>query len=133
VYFLPKEEDGYMGNKNPNGVVQIQNKTLEEIASILLGSKGFVGLGSGLSWFSWALGVPTILISGFSEKYQEMSTGVYRIINESVCHGCFARHTFDKGDWNWCPDHMGTSRQFECTTEITFDMVKPNLNKMIGI
>ena len=133
VYLLSKEEDGYMGNKNPNGVVQIQNKTLEEIASILLGSKGFVGLGSGLSWFSWALGVPTILISGFSEKYQEMSTGVYRIINESVCHGCFARHTFDKGDWNWCPDHMGTSRQFECTTEITFDMVKPNLNKMIGI
>jgi autotransporter strand-loop-strand O-heptosyltransferase len=132
VYLLSREEDGYMGNKNPNGVIKIDGKTLEEIGSILLGSSGFVGLGSGLSWLSWSLGVPTILISGFSEKYQEMSTGVYRIINESVCHGCFARHTFDKGDWNWCPEHKGTPRQFECTKEITFEMVKPKIDQMLN-
>lgn len=133
VYLLSREEDGYMGNKNPNGVIKIDGKSLEEIGSILLGSKGFIGLGSGLSWFSWGLGIPTILISGFSEKYQEMSNGIYRIINESVCHGCFARHTFDKGDWNWCPDHKGTPRQFECTKQITFEMVRPSLDKMLGI
>lgn len=133
VYLLSKEEDGYMGNENPNGVIKIDGKTLEEIGSILLGSKGFIGLGSGLSWYSWALEVPTILISGFSQTYQEMSDGVFRIINESVCHGCFGRHVFDRGDWNWCPDHKGTTRQFECTKEITFDMVKPSLNQMLGI
>lgn len=132
VYLLSKEPDGYMGNKNPTGVIKIDGKSLEEIGSILLGSKGFVGLGSGLSWFSWALNVPTILISGFSETYQEMKS-VYRIINESVCHGCFARHTFDKGDWNWCPDQKGTPRQFECSREISFEMVKPSLNKILGI
>lgn len=132
VYLLSREEDGYMGNQNPKGVIKIDNKSLEEIGSILLGSKGFVGLGSGLSWFAWALNVPTILISGFSEPYQEMKD-VYRIINKKVCTGCFARHLFDKGDWNWCPDHKGTSRQFECTKEIGFDMVKASLDKMLSI
>lgn len=133
VYLLSREEDGYMGNKNPDGVIKIDNKSLEEIGSILLGSKGLVGLGSGLSWYSWALGVPTILISGFSEPYQEMSNDVYRIINDQVCTGCFARHLFDKGDWNWCPDHKGTLRQFECTKEITFDMVKQSLDKILSV
>lgn len=132
VYLLSKEKDGHMGNKNPTGVIQIQDKTLEEISSILLGSRGFVGLGSGLSWLSWALKVPTILISGFSEPYQEMND-VHRVINTDVCHGCFARHIFDRGDWNWCPDQKGTDRQFECTKEITFDMVKPSLNQMLRI
>lgn len=132
VYLLSREEDGYMGNKNPTGVMKVDGKSLEEIGSILLGSKGFVGLGSGLSWLAWSLNVPTILISGFSEPYQEMKD-VYRIINKEVCTGCFARHLFDKGDWNWCPDHKGTPRQFECTRQITFNMVKPTLDKMIGI
>jgi autotransporter strand-loop-strand O-heptosyltransferase len=130
VYLLSKESDGFMGNKNPDGVIKVDGKSLEEISSILLGSKLFVGLGSGLSWLSWALNVPTVLISGFSEPYQEMQS-VYRVINESVCHGCFARHTFDKGDWNWCPDHKGTERQFECTKSITFDMVKPKLDMIL--
>jgi autotransporter strand-loop-strand O-heptosyltransferase len=132
VYLLSKEPDGYMGNTNPTGVIKVDGKSLEEIGSILLGSDGFIGLGSGLSWFSWGLEVPTVLISGFSETYQEMQS-VYRVINELVCHGCFARHTFDKGDWNWCPDHKGTDRQFECTTSITFEMVRPKIDKMLNI
>ena len=132
VYLLSREEDGYMGNKNPEGVIKVDGKSLEEIGSILLGSQGFIGLGSGLSWLSWALQVPTILISGFSEPYQEMKD-VHRIINEDVCHGCFARHLFDKGDWNWCPDHKGTDRQFECSKSITFQMVKPKIDKMLSL
>jgi autotransporter strand-loop-strand O-heptosyltransferase len=132
VYLLSREEDRYMGNKNPKGVIKVDGKSLEEIGSILLGSRGFIGLGSGLSWLSWALQVPTVLISGFSEPYQEMKD-VYRVINEDVCHGCFARHLFDKGDWNWCPDHKGTDRQFECTKSITFEMVKPKIDKMLNL
>lgn len=131
VYLLSREEDGFMGNKNPKGVIKVDGKSLEEIGSILLGSSGFVGLGSGLTWFAWGLNVPTILISGFSETYQEMDS-VYRIINENVCHGCFARHLFDKGDWNWCPDYKGTERQFECSKSITFEMVKPKLDELLG-
>jgi len=131
VYLLSKEPDGYMGNKQPDGVIKIKDKTLEEVGSILQGAKFFVGLGSGLSWYSWALNVPTILISGFSESWQEMKSDIIRIINEDVCHGCFAKHLFDRGDWNWCPEHKGTQRQFECTKSITFDMVKPHIEKLL--
>jgi autotransporter strand-loop-strand O-heptosyltransferase len=132
VYLLSKEEDGFMGNKNPNGVIRISDKSLDEISSILLGSKGFVGLGSGLSWLAWALEVPTILISGFSKPHQEMQN-VHRVINETVCNGCFGRHVFDRGDWNWCPDHKGTERQFECTKSITFDTVRSKIDKILSI
>lgn len=131
VLLISKENDGHMGNKTPDGVIKISNKSLEEIGEILKGSKAFVGLGSGLSWYAWALHVPTILISGFSYKYQEMQGDIIRIINESVCHGCFGRYLFDRGDWNWCPDHKGTERQFECTKSITFDQVKPHLHKLL--
>jgi autotransporter strand-loop-strand O-heptosyltransferase len=133
VYLLSKEEDGYMGNKQPDGVIKISNKSLDEIGSILKGSKLFVGLGSGLTWYSWALNVPTVLISGFSEPHQEMKSDVVRIINTDVCHGCFAKHLFDRGDWNWCPEHKGTERHFECTKSITFDMVKPHIENLLKI
>lgn len=133
VLLLSKEGNNYMGNKNPNGVIQIQGKNLEEIASILRGGSAFVGIGSGLTWYSWALNVPTILISGFSKPYQEMKSDIVRIINENVCNGCFARYLFDKGDWNWCPDHKDTERQFECTKSITFDMIKPHIEKLLKL
>lgn len=133
VYLLSREEDGYMGNKNPTGVIKVDGKSLEEIGSILLGSKGLVGLGSGLAWLAWGLGLDVCIISGRTNKFVEPSSNVYRVINENVCHGCFNRHLFDKGDWNWCPDHKGTPRQFECSKEITFDMVKPSLNQMLEV
>lgn len=133
VYLLSKEDDGYMGNTQPSGVIKIHNKSLEEIGSILQGAKFFVGLGSGLTWYSWALNVPTILISGFSEPYQEMKSDIIRVINTDVCHGCFAKHLFDRGDWEWCPEHKGTERQFECTKTITFDMVKPHVEKLLKL
>lgn len=131
VLLISKENDGHMGNKTPDGVIKISNKSLEEIGEILKGSKAFIGLGSGLTWYAWSLSVPTMLISGFSYKYQEMQSDIIRIINESVCHGCFGRYLFDRGDWNWCPDHKGTERQFECTKSITFDQVKPHLDTLL--
>lgn len=131
VYLLSKEPDGYMGNKNPTGVTVIKDKSLEEIGSILLGCEVFVGLSSGLSWYAWALQVPTILISGFTKSDFEMMNGVDHIHNTSVCNGCFSRHYFDKGDWNWCPDNKNTEKQFECSKTITFEMVKPYLQKYL--
>jgi autotransporter strand-loop-strand O-heptosyltransferase len=129
VYVLSREEDGYMGNKFPDGIIHIQNKTLEEIGEYLIGSSGFVGVSSGLSWYAWGLEVPMILISGFTDEDLEMKTDVVRIINKDVCNGCWAKHMFDKGDWNWCPEHKGTNRHFECSKSITFNMVKPHLKK----
>ena len=128
-----KEGDGYMGNKYPKGVEVFSGGTLQEVINDLTTCEFFIGLGSGLSWLAWACKLPIILISGFSEKWAETTLGTYRVINESVCHGCFNSERLDAGDWNWCPLHKNTDRMFECTKTITSDMVIKEINKIMNI
>ena len=85
----------------------------------ILNSEFFIGVGSGLSWLSWSLGKKVVMISGFSDPLCEFKENNIRIINKDVCNGCFNKFEFDRGDWNWCPVHKNTDRQFECTTNIT--------------
>lgn len=94
----------------------------------------FVGLGSGLSWLAWARGRPVVLISGFSEPYAEFEADCERVINREVCHGCWndPAHTFDRGDWHWCPRLAGSDRQFECTREISTGMVIAAVNRSLS-
>jgi autotransporter strand-loop-strand O-heptosyltransferase len=94
-------------------------------------SKAFIGIGSGLSWLSWALDVPTVLISGFSYDWAEMQDCVRIAAPKGKCEGCFNRIRLDAGDWNWCPDHKGTHKQFECTRTITSDIVIKELEKFL--
>ena len=61
----------------------------------------------------------------------ETTLDTYRVINENVCHGCFNSERLDAGDWNWCPLHRNTNREFECTKKITSDMVINEINKII--
>jgi len=133
ILLLSKEEDGYMGNKNPKGVEKIENMSIDKVSDIIQESELFIGVSSGLSWLSWAVGTPTIIISGFTDEYVEPQEGVTRIINKKVCHGCWGRYNFSASDWNWCPDHKGTDRQFECTNEITTEEVIYNISQILGI
>jgi len=121
VVLYSREPDGYMGNKNPQCTTQFTGD-LQDIINDIAECEYFIGIGSGLSWLAWAAGLPVFLISGFSEDYAEMQNCI-RIINKSVCNGCFNRHWFDPGDWNWCPEHKNTERHFECTKSITGQMV----------
>jgi len=131
VKLLSKEGDDYMGNKLPNGVIKHPNGPLELVMDEMLKSKAFIGIGSGLSWLSWSLNVPTVLISGFSYDWAEM-TDCYRIsAPKGKCEGCFNRLRLNASDWNWCPDHKGTERQFECTKSITSEMVIKELEKFL--
>ena len=125
VVLISSEDDGYMGNKNPKGLIYVEGeKSLDNAISYIKNCDLFVGIGSGLSWLSWSLNVPTVLISGFSNPYTEFSgDGVLRIFNPNSCNSCFNRERLDAGDWNWCPDHKGTDRQFECTKSISSDYV----------
>ena len=97
-------------------------------------ASGFIGLGSGLSWLSWAVGTPTVLISGFSEPYSEF-LDCERVFNydEDVCTGCFNREWLNPGDWEWCPNHKDTPRQFECTKTIKPSRVVQSINKILNI
>lgn len=130
---LSKEEDGYMGNKHPEGIVLLPPSDLNTVITELCKSKLFIGVGSGLSWLAWACNIPTILISGFSEPYTEFEC--YRITApDGVCHGCFNRHKLNPSDWNWCPEHKDTDRQFECSKSIlpetVISTIKTALNEL---
>jgi len=84
-----------------------------------------------LSWLSWAMDTKTVLISGFSYDWAEMQDCIRIGAPEGKCSGCFNRLRLDAGDWNWCPDHKGTNRQFECTKFITGKMVIKELEKFL--
>ena len=99
--------------------------SLEDTIGIIRRGEFHLGISSGLSWLAWALNKPVVMISGFTQPKLEFTENCIRIHNTSVCNGCFTNpeFTFDRGDWEWCPVHKGTNRQFECTKVITPDEV----------
>ena len=131
VKLLSRENDGYMGNTHPKGILKHPNGPIQSVMDEMVKSKAFIGIGSGLSWLSWALGTKTVLISGFSYDWAEMEDCIRIGTPEGKCVGCFNRMRLDAGDWNWCPDHKGTNRQFECTKSITSEMVIKELEKFL--
>lgn len=88
----------------------------------------FIGLGSGLSWLAWMVDKPVVLISGFSDPKSEFFTP-YRVHNKSVCNSCWndTNFKFDAKKWDWCP----RNKDFECSSMITFEMVKKQIDKCI--
>lgn len=130
---LSVEPDGFMGNAHPTGIRQLQAGPIEGAIAELASSEAFVGIGSGLSWLAWAVGTPTVLISGFSEPYTEMQ-GISRVgAPAGKCSGCFNSHRLDPADWNWCPVHKGSNRQFECSKTITSETVIQKLKGVLGL
>jgi len=96
-----------------DGVIDKVGLKIEETINYIKKSKLFIGLGSGLSWLSNSLDVPTVLISGFSNPFTEFTPTV-RIHNPKVCNSCFNKYDFDRGNWAWCP----TKSDFICTKTI---------------
>lgn len=106
--------------------------SMEYTIDCIAGSKFFIGLSSGLSWLAWALNKEVIMISNFTDANHEFEC--HRPTNTSVCHGCWndPQYKFDKGDWDWCPVHKGTDRQFECQKSITPEMVIEQIKKLLN-
>ena len=121
VYVSNEDPDSSWTHQNIGelrNIVKRNGLPLERVLADIKYAKAFIGLGSGLSWAAWACETPVTLISGFSDPISEFSE-CERLINKSVCNGCWNRTLFDRGDWQWCPDHKGTHRQFECTKAIS--------------
>lgn len=114
----------------PNGCI---NKTgdlpLEDRINDLMHCEFFIGLGSGLSWLAWACDKPVVMISGFSDPKSEFYTP-YRVHNKNVCNSCWndPDHKFDPSNWLWCP----RNKNFECSREISFEMVKEKIDQCIN-
>ena len=117
---------------NLKNIFDMTNRPIEETINYLYHSEFFMGVSSGPAWLALALGKKVLMISGFSEEYSEFKTDCVRIINKDVCHGCFNKLEipFDRGDWMWCK-YKDTDRQFECTKQISVEMVKDGINKLI--
>jgi autotransporter strand-loop-strand O-heptosyltransferase len=127
------EGDGYMGNNHPSGINQFPKSQLQNVIYDMQTCDLFIGIGSGLSWLAWSVGLPVVLISGFSETYTETQKNTYRVINENVCRGCFNSHRLDAGDWNWCPINKGTEKQFECSKSIKSSQIIDKINNILKI
>lgn len=134
VVVLQKEPLNYMDLRGLNNVIHPETKNIQEALTWLYNCEFFVGLSSGVSWLAWCLKKPVLLISGFTKKFNEFYTP-YRVINENVCNGCWndINNKFDGGDWNWCPKYKDTNRHFECSKQITFEMVKKYIDNIHNI
>ena len=113
---------------NPfDNCIQIEDSSIENTMNVIHHSEFFIGLSSGLSWLAWAMNKKVVMISNFTEDDHEFEC--VRITNKNVCHGCWnnPNFKFDKGDWNWCPIHKDTNRQFECHKSISARQVIDSL------
>ena len=119
---------------NPlRNVEKIKDTSIKNTMNYIQHSEFFVGLSSGLSWLAWGLGKKVVMISNFTDENHEFTSNCIRIVNKSVCNGCWNKpeFKFDKGDWNWCPVHKNTPRQFECHKSITPEMVIEQLKELL--
>jgi autotransporter strand-loop-strand O-heptosyltransferase len=125
--------DSKLGGTLTGVIDKTGDHPIQERFTDILNADLFIGVGSGLSWVSWALGTKTIMISGFSYPYTEFSDCI-RVFNDSpsVCSGCFNRHWLNPGDWEWCPDHKDTPRMFECTKTIEIGTVIDAVNQALS-
>jgi len=97
----------------------ISNTSIEYTMQVIAGAEFMVGLSSGLSWLSFAIGTHVVLIANFTAVDYEFSTNCTRIVNPKVCHDCWSDHKLDAANWNWCP----RNQNFICHTSITAQMV----------
>jgi autotransporter strand-loop-strand O-heptosyltransferase len=97
----------------------ISNTSIEYTMQVIAGAEFMVGLSSGLSWLSFAIGTHVVLIANFTAVDYEFSTNCTRIVNPKVCHDCWSEHKLDPANWNWCP----RNQNFICHTSITAQMV----------
>lgn len=120
---VPSEAEDFTGRK-----------PLTERIALLQHAAFFIGLPSGLSWLAWNCKIPCVMISGFTLDGSEFPTP-YRVTNFHFCHGCWndSNLFFDMKVPIWCPRHLGTPREIECTKVITPRMVLEVIDRIPGV
>ncbi len=108
------------------------DKPLQERIDLLAHADFFIGLSSGLSWLAWAVGIPVVMIAGFTYPYEEFHTP-YRVINYHVCTGCWndVNLKYDLDDFFTCPRFKDTPRRYECSRFITSDHVCRTIDRLM--
>jgi autotransporter strand-loop-strand O-heptosyltransferase len=112
------------------GAEKLEDKSLKNVMNVLHYADYYIGLSSGISWLNWGIGKETIMISNFTTSDHEFQSRCTRVTNKDVCHGCWNNPVFkfNKGDWNWCPEHEDTLRHFECHKSIKMETILKLIN-----
>ena len=103
---------------------------LSERVNLLAYAEFFIGLPSGLSWLAWATDCPAILISGITPAWFEFSTP-YRVINRLVCFGCHNDFSLKISEYERCPYHQGSDREYECSRKISARQVIQTIDQLL--
>lgn len=92
-------------NHIPPNTIDKTGCTFSEAASLIKGAEFHMGVSSGLSWLSWALGTHVVMVSSFSKPFCEFTTNCTRIYNDTIFSGYYNNpdYRFDPGNWNWNP------------------------------
>ncbi len=114
-------------NPIPSRSIDRTGGGLRIAASYIKKSIFHMGLSSGLSWLAWALDKSVVSVVGHNNQRYDFSSP-YRIQNTSVCHACWDNHDMNAEDWYWCPEN----KNFECTTQITPEMVIEKINIILN-
>jgi autotransporter strand-loop-strand O-heptosyltransferase len=121
-------------NKIPANAEDFTGKPLDEVVNIINGCDFLIGLDSGLSWIAWALNKKVVQILGLTGKAIAFENE-YSIVNENVCNSCFSDKSVNQFDLDTpfqdfllCPKLKNTKRMFECTKQITPQMIIDKIN-----
>lgn len=116
-------------NYIPQNCIHYPGNSISDVINCLHHCDFMIGLSSGLSWLAWACNKPVIMICGFLKPEYHFETPYY-VQNLKVCNSCWHndQHEFDPKDWLWCPEN----KDFECSKEISFEMVKDNIDNLIS-
>ncbi len=108
------------------------DKPLIERANLIANAEFFIGLSSGLSWVAWGVGVPVVMISGFTLPGTEFPTP-YRVQQFQTCTGCAndTRNGENYKNFADCPKFGGTEREYECSRMIMVNTVTDVIRKLI--
>lgn len=121
---IPSKSENYTG------------KPLDEVMNLIYHAEFHIGISSGLSWLSWAMKKPTVMVSSFSKPFCEFTTNCYRVYKDSVKSGYFNddRYRFKQDEWSWNPivkcESLDDWDRFEpITTDDVLEKVKELLDK----
>ena len=118
---------------NQKNIINKEKLNWGDTYNYLYHAELFIGLGSGLSWFNWAMNKHTLMINNFIPYGYEFTQNLTKIEDYSVCNNCWVdkRFIFDKGNWNWCPKHQGTMSQHICHKAITPEVVYKKIQHLL--
>ena len=118
---------------NQHNIINKEKLNWEDTYNYLYHADLFIGLGSGLSWFNWAMDKHTLMINNFIPYGYEMTHILTKIEDYSVCNNCWVdkRFMFDKGNWDWCPKHQDTMSQHICHKAIKPETVLKKIQYLL--